>query len=287
VKRTGLYLAMLVGSLAAAHLSCGQTPPATAPTTPATAAVDPQADKALDLLQKRDGTLTDFTSKIRYQVIHGRTGDAETSTGTFDYIKGAADRKFAVQFDQSSVDEGKPRPIDQKIVFDGQWSIIRDVQKMLFVKEQLAPPGKPYDPFKLGQGPFPIPIGQDKQDMLREFTVTVEPANATPTADPVPDPKPDPKAPATLVHLKLIPRNPKGFNFKEAHIWVSKEAELPVQVSLVDKDENVTTIELTDIKINTGTVKMPELQEPAAGAGWRIEVKPYGGGGPAAPATPK
>ncbi len=203
----GRVVALWIVAAATCALACAQNVPATAPAPPSDApataapavppavgvatapAVDPRADRLLDALQKRDDTLKDFTAKLRSEVVHSRTLDTETQFGTFDYVKGPAGRKFAAQFDKSSVDGAKPRTIDQKITFDGEWLTIRDVQKMLFVREQLAPPGKPYDPFKLGQGQFPIPIGQDKKDILREFTVTVAPPDAAPGADPAPDPR--------------------------------------------------------------------------------------------------
>ncbi len=66
-------------------------------------------------------------------------------------------------------------------------------------------------------------------------------------------------------------------------MWINQQAVLPVQISLVGKDADITTIGFRDVKLNTGEAKIPDLPVPAAGGAWRVEIKPFAGEAPAVP----
>lgn len=47
----------------------------------------------------------------------------------------------------------------------------------------------------------------------------------------------------STIHLKLVPKNGSGFNFKYAEIWVDS-AGMPVQTKVVEKNDDATTVRL-------------------------------------------
>jgi len=240
---------------------------ATAPTTstpaaPAPAVTAPAAVAVLTMLQQRDETLKDFTARIRYEVYHPRTEDTVVQKGDASYVKTADGVKFAAHFTHEGA-AGQFQAVDHTLIFDGRWIIDCDAKNKVFQKTQIVPPGAQIRPLKLGEGPLPIPIGQDTQKVLRDFAVTLAPT--------------DPKLPdaAAITHLKLVPQNPqlcKTYDMASLEIWVNKTLELPVKLLREGLDENTTTITLDDIKINEGAAKVFDLPTPKTGEGWDVRI---------------
>ena len=56
-------------------------------------------------------------------------------------------------------------------IFDGQWLTEAKELTQTVIRRQMAEPGESADVFRLGKGPFPLPFGQRKDDMLREFDI--------------------------------------------------------------------------------------------------------------------
>ncbi len=72
------------------------------------------------------------------------------------------------------------------------WLIDRDYKRKTEIKRQVLRPGEKINLLKLGEGPFPLPIGQDKAEVKKLFDVTKEKLL-----------KDDPQG---TVHVKLVPK---------------------------------------------------------------------------------
>jgi outer membrane lipoprotein-sorting protein len=116
---------------------------------------------------------------------------------------------------------------------------------------------------KLGEGPFPLPIGQDKDEVKKQFDASKVP----PAAD-------DPKG---TIHLKLKPKSGTQFEkrFRQIDVFVDPKSNMPARIDTVEKAGTTRSTELTNLKLNAG-VKPDDFTLPnIAGAGWNRREEPF------------
>jgi len=273
-SRTISCLALLL----MASVSSAQTLPATAP-----AETSADYGPILQLLHDRDATLTDFTANIKKEDYKLRTAETETRTGSVNYLKDAGITKIAIHFDQYFPPDLPPKKLNQDLIFDGQFGIDREdnpgTSSKIFRKQEFVAAGDvgKVNPLKLGEGPFaeslPLPIGQDPREITRNFTVALLPL------DPKTDLKPLSGKPEDLVHLQLVPKVKEEFTFSKLDMFVdlSPSVQLPLRIIILNRDNNMTTIDLTEIKTNRGgaPASIFVVSTPAAGSGWTVTLIPY------------
>jgi hypothetical protein len=149
------------------------------------------------------------------------------------------DARLRVLFDRKVIND-KPREEKVEYLLAGGMLTDRDYEKHAEVQRQVLKPGQKMNLLKLGEGPFPLPLGQDKKDVHAMFEVSkINPA------------KDDP--PGTI-HMKLTPKTGSQFERKFASIefWVDLQSRMPVKI--VTDDPNGTTqrtTTLTDVRVNT------------------------------------
>jgi hypothetical protein len=237
-----------IGTLASAAAAAPATAPATAPASRVTAtqpaATRPVAEgrvhTVLHALEQRGESVKDLRAKIEWQVLDQVIDDKQVKFGELFFKRDKPRDKFLVKFTRTVVEDqviDKP----EEHLFDGEWyTEKRDATKSV-IKRQIVRPGEEFDPFKLGQGPFPLPFGQKEAEILEKFQVTyVEPA------------KDDP---ANAAHLKLIPKptaEDMADKYNELHFFIDRKLDLPVKVVADQKDEKLVTVTFTDIRVNTG-----------------------------------
>ena len=202
---------------------------------------NPQIIAILDKLEKAGSEIKNLQAKVKHELYQMIPDDRQTKLGVIRY-KAASDgknAKFMISFDTLIHDNLKLKRREW-FCFDGHWlREIRSQTKTVIDREIIAPDEK-IDPFKLGQGPFPLPFGQKKQEILDNFTVILA-AKA----------KNDPKHTS---HLILIPKAKSKFKkkYKKIEFWIDKTLNLPVKVSAFDRHSNQITAWFSDIKINKG-----------------------------------
>jgi hypothetical protein len=119
------------------------------------------------------------------------------------------------------------------------------------VRREVRMPDDPVNPYKLGEGLFPLPFGQKKADILHEFEVSRAELE-----------KDDPQA---TEKLRLLPRRgtQSAELYKELEFWIAKEggapglAGLPVKVRAAQLDgtgkvKAYLTLTFEKIELNTG-----------------------------------
>ncbi len=245
----------------------------TATTAPAASA---EALAALDRLEQAGRQYPALASQVEYTVEDLAFADRETRTGKVFYQQApqpAGPDRFRISFDTVQAGLQGPRVREEvDYVFDGYWLTSRKPRIKQMVRYQVARPGEPAtDALKLGKGPFPVPFGQQKDEVLRQFTVTTRPAR--------------PGDPANADYLRLVPRQrPEegGLAVKELEMWIDVRG-LPVRIRSVD-DQNAKITVVRFAEIDTA----PRLTDetfalPRPPSDWEFRIEPLRDGAQIAP----
>lgn len=176
--------------------------------------------------------------------------------------------KFKVHFDYKITGNRKEKYNEQHL-FDGRWYTELNAEKSkVITKHEMRRETDTSNPYKIGEGSFPVPFGQKKADILAEFEVSRTPAAAD--------------DPENTDHLRLIPR--PGTNTSQSYKWVDfwvaregKQSGLPVKVRTAKKDPNgavnsTITVTFSDPELNTGlSGSIFKIETPP---GFEISVEP-------------
>lgn len=208
--------------------------------TPPAAAADPSVDPVLQQLEEVGKNLKDFSAKLKLTETDNALGTETVRVGSVKFDKTAnGGARVHVIFDMR-IDPvaHKGFPNDKiEYLLDGPWLIDRNYVTRNEVKRQVLKKGQTLNLFKLGEGPFPLPIGQTPQDVHATFVVK----KIAPAKDD----------PANSVHLSLTPRPDTDMarKFESLDVWVDEKSHMPVRVDTVEKQTTRST-ELSNIVLN-------------------------------------
>lgn len=187
--------------------------------------VDPAVDAVLEKMEKRtvDRLHARMQYELRYEI--DAEEDKTVQRGDIWYAQGEPTAKFKVHFKEKLVRD-RPRSMDEQHLFDGYWYVEKNPKTRTVTRRQVRAEGEKVDPFKLGEGPFPLPFGQQREDILAEFDVELA--------------APGPNAPPNTKHLVLTPHKEaeSAKRFAQIHFWVRTAGALeglPVQVRATKK----------------------------------------------------
>jgi outer membrane lipoprotein-sorting protein len=226
---------------------------AAAPLTP-----DSDLDTVLDALHARGQDLKDFTADVALHTIDDRTGQDTAQLGQVVYQnQGNGDSRIKVSFDTKKLETGATQKQRLDFLLEKGWLTDRDYQKKLEVRRQVLKPGQKMDLLKLGEGPFPLPIGQDKAEVKKQFK-----------AEKIAPSKDDPKG---TTHVRLTPNanTPLAKRFQQIDVYVDTKTNMPSRIDTIEKGGTSRSTELNNLKINAGVndrqFDLPPLSD---GAGW-------------------
>jgi outer membrane lipoprotein-sorting protein len=225
-------------------------------------APDATADQVLDALKARGDTMTDFTADVKLTKVNDATADSSADSGKVLFQKlGDGDGRIRVGFTQR-VEGDKTFGENHEYTLADRWLVERDYSKKSEIRREVIRPGEKVNLLRLGQGPFPLPIGQDRQDVKKQFDVSLVAAA-----------KDDP---AGTVHLLLKPKDQTDLarRFAQIDVWVELKSGMPIRIVTLDANhENTQTTELTDIRLNTNLTDadfaLPKVD------GWDVTEEPY------------
>jgi outer membrane lipoprotein-sorting protein len=225
---------------------------------PAYAQLTPEStiDQILDALDARGQGLTSFVANVKLTDTDAGLGDASSRTGKAWYQAGESPR-LRVTFDKR---EANGRVTDEKVEYllKGPDLIERTYRTKSQVTHHVLRPGEKLNLLKLGEGPFPLPIGQKKEDVHAMFEVKKI--------------EPKPGDPANTVHLQLIPKPNTRFErkFKTLDVWVDQTDAMPRRIETLDRNEtSVRTTDLSDVKVNA-QLSDSDFNLPAIGTDWNL-----------------
>lgn len=291
LRRSGVVLAV-VGAAGCAHAQMGRPAPAPGgqPAKPAEkspaesarqadAATSPAGEfrTARDLLvalERAGDTLRTLEAPIVYDRRFKLQGDRHIRRGTLYFsnqpdASGQRSRAFAIVFNTLQV-AGRFEDDPQTWVFDGRWLVeIRPAQKQ-FVKREVSRPGQPFDPLKIGEGPMPIPIGQEAAEILARYD-----AELLEAGEGLPENWALPGWLLGTYQLRLTPR--PGMNdddFQTIRLWYEKQSLLPRMAITVNRggDESIVYLD-TPVANSPLPEGMLRVTEPPASAGWQVQIE--------------
>jgi hypothetical protein len=238
---------------------------APAPATDAkTLSADSSVDQILDALDQRGKQLEDFTADVDLTDVDIATGSDSKLIGKVRMQRlPGDDSRIRVVFDKKVVND-VAKPDKSEYMLSRGWLIDRDYPGRKEIRRQVLRPGQKMNLLKLGEGPFPLPLGQDKADVHKQFEVTK-----------IPPGKDDP--PGTI-HARLVPKPGTQFEpkFKKIDVWVDPTSRMPVKIETVDPNETTTrTTELKEIRVNSKLTDKDFELPPIDEKQWDIHEQPF------------
>lgn len=245
------------------------------PQEPAKAAADLRINDLLDRLERSAEQLTSFTADVVYEKEDAILGRKEVRIGSVIYRADAqADRKeFAILLEYQIT--GNVRRNDPKhYVFNGRWLAEINHAAKEFIKREVVPPGRKLDPLKLGEGPFPLPVGQPKAEVLSRFDVSEAPK---PEAGLLKD-----LSEVEAVRLTPKPGTAEAKEYERIDLYYASDTLLPAGIDMVAENGDRKTIRLRNAVLNPqldeDATKKLDITEPDPRE-WRISVQPWSAGG--------
>ena len=228
------------------------------PLTPAST-----VDDVLDAMQARVD-LRSFTADVSQTLKDTTHGYDTTFAGkAWFQIPAGGEARLRVAFDTKQKGKKPPVPNRKEYLLEGGWLTDRDFSLKNETKRQVVRPGDKLNLFELGKGPFPLPIGQSKAEVRKQFTVAQ-----------VPPAKGDP---ANTIHLALTPKPDSTFarQFSYVDFWVDVSQQMPVRIETVDAHGvNDQVTDLTNLKVNPPLTAAAFALQPVTG--WKLDTIPYG-----------
>ena len=264
-------------SLPSASPPAAEASPAAPPAPREIPSVDPTAaqdpDPVGDLLGRIEQSAEDlrtFQANVTYRRWDAVLERREIRTGTFYYQIRDGSKRFAIRFDRLFIGN-RLRKQNKHFVFDGGWFIEIDHEARTIIKRQIVAPGERFDPLSLGEGPFPLPIGQSKERVLARFVVT-------PLARSDNDWLAERIEGRRVDGLLLVPKpsTPEAKNLSQVELFYDRRTLLPVGVHATEPDGDTRTVYLSDLKRNQGIDERHfKVQEHDPKEGWRIDSRPW------------
>ncbi len=228
-------------------------------------------------LERSGDDLRTFRARVATHKLDAVLGKRTIHGGTFllRIDPDTDNRQFAFLIDFTS---RAGRKANEHVIFDGAWLAEVNHNAKQVILRQIVPEGETFDPLKLGEGPFPMPIGQSAVEVARRFNVdTVDPPATGVLGALGQDPN---------VHgLKLTPKpgTAEAKDLREVQIFYDRAARTPRGVIVVENqgdgenyDQRLTL--LTSVERNPAFT--PEQRaslriddfDPNE---WRIDRTPY------------
>jgi outer membrane lipoprotein-sorting protein len=179
---------------------------------------DPRVDRILDRLEEKGQAIKGLGCKLTYKYVTVEpVEDAQVKEGELLFAVGEPNSKFLIHF-TSMIAEGVAIERHEYFLFDGEWLIERNDKARTVIRRQIVRTGEKVDPFKLGKGPFPLPFGQKREDILRNFKVTAEKFEVG-----------DPRNSEHL-HCVPLPNTELATKYSRVEIYIDKDLELPTRI---------------------------------------------------------
>jgi hypothetical protein len=273
----------------AATSATGDAPPEPTESAPVPGSIE-TVDDLLGALERTSVDMGSLRAQISYTREFLVAGDRQVRLGTVVYESIAGEdgaqarRRFGVHFDRLVVDR-RVQEDRQTFIFDGEWYLEKRYEEKWCHKQQIVAPGERFDPLRIGEGPFPIPLGQRRADILARFDAELLPKlegldNATEIAFI--------EGSGDAYQLKLTPRTDLGAegDFEEVRLWYGADEDgelMPVLARRIDHDGDIITVALLGVEKNI-EIDPALLDTTVPARGWDVKISPYrestGPGGP-------
>jgi len=134
---------------------------------------DDLVDDVLDRLEARGKAAKAIETNITYTYVTAGPiegmEEREDKIGTLQYEQ-AGESKFLIRFDKK-ISAGVVNKDKEYYAFDGAWLTERNDRAKTVVRREIVRQGENVDLFDLDRGPFPVPFGRSRAEMLRHFEI--------------------------------------------------------------------------------------------------------------------
>lgn len=180
-----------------------------------------RVDAILTALEARSNGLRDIRCKIKFIEEDQLNLTTRTKEGEILFRMAEPNPQWAMYFSYTEVD-GTPYK-KQWYLFDGRWLYQAFERTEQVTQQEIARAGEKRDMFDLDEAPFPVPFGQKKDKILRNFDVTLAVAK-----------KGDPPG---CDHLVCIPKKDSRLAEKYASVefFILRDLHLPIRVIVTKK----------------------------------------------------
>lgn len=238
----------------------GALAPANPP--PAPPAPTPEIDRILTNQQKRSDGLKDIRCDVVFTDDDKINQTQNKKSGRIVVAVRQPNANFLVHFDRTELDGVRGR--QEWYLFDGVW-FFQAVERLEQVtKQRIAGSGQEIDLFDIENAPFPMPFGQKKENILRNFDVRL----MEPTGGDPPD----------TDHLICNPKPTSRLSrrYDQLDLFIDRSLHLPKRI-VVTKNNGmeISTAEFPDLSeksINTG-VNDDDFNKPRAWSKYKEVVE--------------
>jgi hypothetical protein len=234
----------------------------------------PSVEEVLQAIEKSHASIEQFSSPLTLRREYALEGDSETRIGELAVIGRGANREVVVIFDRviDASGHGTDRP--RYHLYEKGWWTEVDTGRKRILARQITAPGSTRDPFQLGEGPLPIPLGQDPKRVLARFDVSFGAEPTHPLFATIKN--------ALVLHLVPKPGTPAAEDLAAIELLYAEESHLPVGVLLESLNGDKTIAWLRKPRVGTETEPISTraqeiratLERAATTPGWSIERKP-------------
>ena len=234
--------------------------------------VDPGVIRMLERVEARGAALRSFQADMLYKSEQPLIDTLNVRNGKLYYRVHNETVHFRLHFsDLQSIDLEYPEEspdksvFDEDISFDGCWAMMRNARTRSIRRREVSKTPADRESFRLGKGMFPLPFAVRKDDVLKEFNVSL--------------PKADPNDPAGTFRLHLVPKPEGAFSekYRELDLWIESASNLARQIRYSTDNEEIVTVLWSKIIVDKSlSDNLFELKP--AGPGWDIEVERLDGG---------
>lgn len=252
--------------------------PSAAAQDPAVAMSRQSAENFLGMLERADERISTIQGELVWDKEFAIAGDSQTRIGKLYFSSprtetGSRNRKFGVEID-TLVLGGRMEKKPESYIFDGEWLIEKRPLEKQAIKRRIVAPGEKFDPLKIGEGPFPIPIGQKKADILARYD-----ARLGEVAEGL-DSDEHRQFAEGSTQIVLTPKPGADDKFEEIRLWY-KPAEgvegnpyLPRMARTRSVDGDLSVIRLIRMQVNAA---IPDgvLSTDIKGEGWTVVEKEF------------
>jgi outer membrane lipoprotein-sorting protein len=224
---------------------------------------DSSIDNALDMLHEDGVGLKDFTANVKLTEEDAAAGDSTSRTGVVYYQKQSdGNARIHVLFDTQTSGGATSQQKIEYLLADG-WLTDRDYSRKTEIVRQVLKPGEKVDLLKLGEGPFPLPIGQAKEDVYKQFDVTKPPAAKDDLAN--------------SLHLQLKPKTGTQFadKFSSIDVYVDLKSGFPARIVTVDDNQTIIRTTDLDVKSRNAAIDDKQFSLPTIGSDWNRQTEPF------------
>ncbi len=224
---------------------------------------DSTADDVLHALHDSGSSIKSFSAEVKLDEFDNGTGAETNRFGKVWFaIKPTGDPVMHIVFDQKQVGDRGKVPDKVEYLLDDGWLTDRTDATKTESRIQLVPKGQKVNLFQLGKSPFPMPIGQDPDEIQKQFDVSKLAAA-----------KDDP---AGTIHLLLKPKpgSQMANRFSSVDIWTDLKTKMPVRIQTLDqKQVRERTADLTKMQVNT-PLNQEDISLPGLPRDWRSSDTP-------------